>query len=105
MNEKNINFKIKCIAAKALGFAKSIAAITEKERLLFPSNHYGKDYNNLLNEAKSCCPGMEKIMPPEIKLGTKGKCIQNYIEIATFSQQIYQLMNELYKEKKKKKLT
>lgn len=88
----------KILMAKARGFTISIEKMNDTDRKRSPSAQYGKDYNNLLQATEEMFPKLVNILPPKIEIGKYQTgnefTIQQYSEIDSYCEQIYQLVSE-----------
>lgn len=85
--------------AKARSFTLSMEKMDEKQRSHTPSQEYADDYNNLRLRSLALYPHLSPVMPPEVAtyMGAGGNRRYSelpYGEIATFSEQIFQLLAE-----------
>lgn len=83
------------LMAKAQGFIKSIESMDSKDKSRVPNREYGEDYNNFRNHVVNAFPKIENLMPPSIRIRLEtesGWTESHYNEIATYCEQIYQML-------------
>ena len=96
MSEQKVPKNI--MMAKALGFTNSISKLSREERAKNPSGSFGSDYNSLRDNISISYPQLAALLPPsvDIERGSSGSFTrQNYGEIFTFAEQIYQMLDSV----------
>ena len=84
--------------AKASGFTITVGKMDSKQKALTPKGEFGRDYNNLRQSVIDLYPDLSNIMPPEVKIYEAGSGLYysetSYGELATYCEQIYQMLSE-----------